>query len=124
MNKFKSISLNGDTIINLTPHDITYDNGVTIIIIPKNDVPPVRVKDHYKMHNGMVGPFQVEYAYGEPSVENLPDPQNNVYYIVSTLVRKQLSNRKDLLSPTTNENHIVKNEKGHTVSVSYFEMNV
>lgn len=88
MNKFKSIKLNGDTIINLTPHNITYDTGVITVIVPKNDVPPVRVKDNYKMHNGMVGPFQVEYAYGEPNVENFPAQQDNVYYIVSTLVRK------------------------------------
>lgn len=31
---------------------------------------------------------------------------------------------KDLLSPTTNEVHITKDEKGHTISVSHFEMNV
>lgn len=37
---------------------------------------------------------------------------------------KKLSNRKDLLSPTTNEVHITKDEKGHTISVSHFEMNV
>lgn len=37
----KSISLNGDTIINLTPHDVVYDNGATTVIVPKNDVPPV-----------------------------------------------------------------------------------
>lgn len=29
-----------------------------------------------------------------------------------------------LLSPTTNEAHIIKDEKGHTISVSHFEMNV
>ncbi len=36
------------------------------------------------------------------------------------LVRKQLPHRVDLLSPTTNEEHIIKNELGHTISVSYF----
>ena len=124
MSEFKSIKMFGDTIINLTPHDITYDTGTTTIVIPKNDVPPVRIKDSYSRHTGMVGPFQVEYTNGEPSVENLPDEQGSVYYIVSTLVRKQLPYRKDLLSPTTNEEHIVKNELGHTISVSYFEMNI
>ena len=121
--KLKSITLNGDTIINLTPHDVVYDNGTTTVIVPKNDVPPVRVKDNYK-YLGMIGPFQTECTHGEPSVENLPEYKEHVYYIVSTLVRKQLSDRKDLLSPTTNENHIIKNDKGHTVSVSHFEMNV
>lgn len=29
-----------------------------------------------------------------------------------------------VLSPTTNEVHITKDEKGHTISVSHFEMNV
>jgi hypothetical protein len=124
MSEFKSIKMFSDTIINLTPHDITYDTGTTTIVIPKNDVPPVRIKDNYRRHTGMVGPFQVEYTNGEPSVENLPDEQYSVYYIVSTLVRKQLPHRKDLLSPTTNEKHIVKNELGHTISVSYFEMNI
>lgn len=119
----KSISLNGDTIINLTPHDVVYDNGTTTVIVPKNDVPPVRVKDNYK-YLGMVGPFQTECSHGEPFVENLPKYEEHVYYIVSTLVRKQLPNRKDLLSPTTNEAHITKDEKGHTISVSHFEMNV
>lgn len=66
----------------------------------------------------------LECSHGEPFVENLPEYEEHVYYIVSTLVRKQLPKRKDLLSPTTNEVHITKDEKGHTISVSHFEMNV
>lgn len=60
----------------------------------------------------------------EASNKELKKYEEHVYYIVSTLVRKQLPNRKDLLSPTTNEVHIIKDEKGHTISVSHFEMNV
>lgn len=44
-------------------------------------------------------------------LEGIPEPQEDVYYIVSQLVKNHLPNRHDLLVPA----EVVRNERGHIV---------
>lgn len=113
---------NGVDIYNLTPHDIVLDNGIERIIFPKNDI-NVRVQEGYvDVENDYGLPFEKED--GNKIVTGLPEEEGKVLYIVSTMVRKELPNRKDLISPTTNVAHQERNEKGWTLSVSHFQTNL
>ena len=113
---------NGVDIYNLTPHDIVLDNGIERITFPKNDI-NVRVQEGYvDVENDYGLPFEKED--GNKVVTGLPEEEGKVLYIVSTMVRKELSNRKDLISPTTNVAHQERNEKGWTLSVSHFQTNL
>lgn len=113
---------NGVDIYNLTPHDIVLDNGIERITFPKNDI-NVRVQEGYvDVENDYGLPFEKED--GNKIVTGLPEEEGKVLYIVSTMVRKELPNRKDLISPTTNVAHQERNEKGWTLSVSHFQTNL
>lgn len=114
---------NGVDIFNLTPHDIVLDNGVDRITYPKNDI-NVRIQEGYQdVENDYGLPFEKED--GNKIIIGLPEEeQSNVFYIVSTMVRQQLPERKDLISPTTNVAHQERNEKGWTLSVSHFQTNL
>lgn len=113
---------NGVDIYNLTPHDIVLNNGIERITFPKNDI-NVRVQEGYvDVENDYGLPFEKED--GNKIVTGLPEEEGKVLYIVSTMVRKELPNRKDLISPTTNVAHQERNEKGWTLSVSHFQTNL
>ena len=113
---------NGVDIYNLTPHDIVLDNGIERITFPKNDI-NVRVQEGYvDVENDYGLPFEKED--GNKIVTGLPEEEGKVLYLVSTMVRKELPNRKDLISPTTNVAHQERNEKGWTLSVSHFQTNL
>lgn len=113
---------NGVDIYNLTPHDIVLDNGIERITFPKNDI-NVRVQEGYvDVENDYGLPFEKED--GNKIVTGLPEEEGKVLYIVSTMVRKELPNRKDLISPITNVAHQERNEKGWTLSVSHFQTNL
>lgn len=114
---------NGVDIFNLTPHDIVLDNGVERIVYPKNDI-SVRIKEGYQdVENDYGLPFEKED--GNKVITGLPEEQqSNIFYIVSTMVRQQLPERKDLISPTTNIAHQERNEKGWTLSISHFQTNL
>ena len=114
---------NGVDIYNLTPHDIVLDNGIERITFPKNDI-NVRIQEDYvDVENDYGLPFEKED--GNKIVTGLPEEQqSNIFYIVSTMVRQQLPERKDLISPTTNVAHQERNEKGWTLSISHFQTNL
>lgn len=114
---------NGVDIFNLTPHDIVLNNGVERIVYPKNNI-SVRIKEGYQdVENDYGLPFEKED--GNKIITGLPEEQqSNIFYIVSTMVRQQLPERKDLISPTTNVAHQERNEKGWTLSISHFQTNL
>lgn len=114
---------NGIDIYNLTPHDIILDNDIERIVYPKNNI-SVRIEEGYQdVENDYGLPFEKED--GNKVVTGLPEEQqSNIFYIVSTMVRQQLPERKDLISPTTNIAHQERNEKGWTLSVSHFQTNL
>ena len=101
--------------INLTPHTITINNGTQYH--PSGKV--ARVEN--KFSNFCCGISKV--FYGE--IENLPEPEDGTYYIVSAMVlaannsKPKCRRRGDLVSPATGHPDCVR-ENGFIVSVPGF----
>ena len=94
---------------NYTPHDIVMNDGT---IYPSLGIE--RVKDSFTKFdkNGICNVF-----YGD--VEGLPQPEKNVMYIVSSMVKETNTYRKDLVAPATGHPDTVR-DKGRIVSVPGF----
>lgn len=114
---------NGINVFNLTPHDIIFDDGVNHIVYPGNKI-SVRIEQEYKdLENDFNLLFEKEC--GNKKVIGLPEEEKyGTFYIVSSMVRKELPERKDLISPTNNIAHQKRNEKGWTISISRFQTNL
>lgn len=99
-------------VINLTPHDINIlKEGKTILVLPRSGT-IARVIEHNTQADalnidGVAVPMQIK-DYGTPI--DLPDPVDNVYYVVS-LLTAQTSGRQDLLIVADS----VRNEQGQII---------
>lgn len=102
------------TVVNLTPHDVNVvgnDNSVAITIPASGNVA------RCSQTIDIVGNITLDSvdipisssSYGE--VVDLPDPQDNTYYIVSRLVMSACPTRQDLLCP----NDLVRNDAGQVI---------
>ena len=120
------IEENGDKLYNLCPHNLTTKELEVVKVFPRTeDIAPVRVLEQYKEGAKICGVSTESKIKGDLLVTGLPEQETpGIYFIVSSVVREKLSHRKDLLSPTNNVEHIEKNEKGWTISVSHFETNL
>ncbi len=100
------------TIINLTPHEINLfetstTTSPTTTIQPTS--PPARVSTTTTFTR-MLGVARItKTVFGE--VQNLPEPQEGVIYIVSRIVRTACPNRNDLFYP----NELVRDGKGNII---------
>lgn len=114
---------NGINVFNLTPNDIIFDDGVNHIVYPGNKI-SVRIEQEYEdLKNDFNLPFEKEC--GNKKVIGLPEEEKyGTFYIVSSMVRKELPERKDLISPTNNIAHQERNENGWTISISRFQTNL
>ena len=86
------------TIINCTPHSLVFlnvDNEVIRTIEPSGIIP--RVSSTSSIVGEIDGLPEEETSFGE--VENLPDPEENTIYVVSTLVAQACPGRSDLRTP-------------------------
>jgi len=93
--------------VNLTPHDIVVlnsDNSVALTLNPSGLVRLTEsVKPNPAIHEGI--PIK---SVGLGDVLGLPDPIDNVYYVVSMVVATSLRGlRTDLVYP-----EVVRNDKG------------
>lgn len=95
---------------NFTPHPITLNSGE--VFPPSGVVARVGVKFSDFDKNEIA-----KQSFGE--VENLPEPQEDVFFIVSAMVLSA-SDRKDLVAPATGHPDTKRNEKGHIISVPGF----
>ena len=101
--------------INLTPHDIKLNNGTIYPATGKI----ARVENTFS--NFCCGISKV--FYGE--IENLPEPEDGVYYIVSAMVlsaenaKPKSYRRKDLVAPATGHPDCIRKD-GFIVSVPGF----
>lgn len=97
--------------VNLTPHAITLieaDDTVREVIEPSGQLARVTVSE--KVVDGIGGTFPVvQNQYGE--VEGLPEPTDDVIYIVSALVAQRVFGRNDVLVPA----RTVRDDKGRIV---------
>jgi hypothetical protein len=98
------------TFINLTPHAVKLNSGVEF---PASGT-IARVTSSFTAfdEDGVA-----KVVFGE--VQNLPEPAENILYIVSALVLAA-SKRADLVAPATGHPEAVRNEKGQIVSVPGF----
>lgn len=110
---FNNFDDSSDVVLkNLTPHDIhIYDtSGKHCVYVVTAQGNPARCEeiqeDLSKLKLEKIQLSLKCISYGE--VTNLPDPQENTFYIVSTLVAQNAINRKDLLVPVD----IVRDENG------------
>lgn len=111
MGKLTRVSCGDDRMqyINCTPHPIVLKDGTTYQ--PSGDI--VRVSASFEE----VEPGVYRQVFGE--IQGLPEAQDGVRYIVSGLVLSA-SDRQDLVAPATGHPEVVRNEKGHIVSVPGF----
>lgn len=99
--------------INLCPHDIKLNDST---IYPRSGA-VARVATSFTDFNedGIC-----KIKYGE--IENLPEPVENTYYIVSALVLAA-TDRKDVIAPATGHPAVIRNEAGQIDSVPGFVTN-
>jgi len=119
-------------LVNLTPHELNiYDDsdGKLILSIPPppKDTPIPRVS----IKSEVVGTIEVNgtkipirrIMYG--NVENLPQPEEGTIYVVSTFVTLALKEkgivRRDLLSPDTNPDSVIRDKDGRILGVKYLQ---
>lgn len=83
-------------LINLTPHEIRIiHEDQEVVIQPSGTIARCQVEQRViGFVNGI--PFY-KASYGQ--VENLPDPQEGVIYVVSALVAQAVPDRNDVLIP-------------------------
>lgn len=83
-------------LVNLTPHDVVIRQNGEDIIIPRSGK-VARVKET-EIHTEIIEGVQVTDIYYDKTV-NLPEPKDNIYYIVSIVVAYANRDREDLVFP-------------------------
>ena len=104
-------------IVNLTPHDVTLfvsdDRKVTFPSYA--GVRPIPRVSSRTVSDGDIDGFPLTRTeYGE--AENLPEPSEGVWYIVSAMVAGRCPDRKDLIIP----NEAVRDEGGRIIGCKSF----
>lgn len=105
-------------LINLTPHEIVVYRGnkVVLKIPPSGSIARVSVRKEKVGEINGIPIYRVEYGEVE-----LPPPQENTVYIVSTLVLQALKGkRNDIISPDTSPDSVVRDKKGMIKGVKSF----
>ena len=94
----------------MTPHAVSFvvSDDNKIVIPPSGDIARVSAKtvNTGKLINGIP---VTRTVYGD--VENLPDPQDDTIYIVSSLVAARVPNRDDVFIP----NESVRDAEGRII---------
>lgn len=101
-------------IKNLTPHDINLVLSDGQVVTFPSEQPVPRVSSKTVSDGNIDGYPLTRTEYGE--VENLPEPEDGVYYIVSALVAGRCPNRTDLVIP----NEQVRDDKGRIIGCRSF----
>lgn len=111
-------------IVNLTPHEVILKNDYLNIKFPPsgvvariNIIPNTEFVD-YEINEKIKVSLPVQYTY-QIQVVNLPEPQEDTYFIVSSMVANTVK-RPDLLSPLT-DTSAERDEQGKIISVKKFQ---
>jgi hypothetical protein len=96
-------------LVNCTPHvlNIVRKDGTVLNLKPSGIIP--RVATTNEIYDEIDGVVISQTLYG--SVQDLPEPEEGTYYIVSLLVKKTAITRDDLLAP----GELIRNSEGQTV---------
>lgn len=113
-------------IVNLTPHTINLYRGDLVIEIPPSGT-VARVSEKQILRHSDVGEIagtageitktRVDFylrVFGD--VEGIPDPADNVMYVVSSIVAARASHRYDLIIP----NDLVRDDRGRVIGCRSF----
>lgn len=112
-------------MINLTPHPITIKTttGEYITIPPSGKIARI-ISSNASSYDVDINGITVSYVHpGDETIVDLPEPQEGVFYIVSSLVlnylRNSNSNRKDVLSPGTGtKDGVIRDERGNIIAIT------
>lgn len=114
------------TFVNLTPHPITFKlNNESITFQPSGKVARI-ISSGATQQDIMVNGITISYVNpGVESIVDLPKPQENTYYIVSSLVLNHLrssgSKRSDVIAPGTGpKDNAIRDEKGNIIAITKF----
>lgn len=112
--------------VNLTPHPITFKfNNESITFQPSGKVARI-ISNGASQHDVVTDGIIISYVNpGIESLVDLPEPQDNTFYIVSSLVLNYLrsigSHRKDVVAPGTGpKDGAIRDEKGNIVAITKF----
>jgi len=111
-------------VTNLTPHAIRLNNGTTYPPSGSIATIPEEVKGReqtnecwdYDRETGFKEVSSIRFLKG-----NLPPQVKGELLIVSSIVAMQHQDREDLIIPITRGDNVIRNEKGHIVSVPGFK---
>jgi hypothetical protein len=103
-------------IVNLTPHAIVVRDGETEHVFPPSGM-VARLRTEIRPTLAIAGIHVVSTA--TVGVDGLPEPQQDTWYLVSSLVA-QTVRRPDLLSPDTGPTAI-RDAQGQIVAVRRFQ---
>lgn len=106
-------------MVNLTPHaiNIADELGFTVKVIPPSGT-VARVRADQQKVDAIDGIAVVKSVF-EP-VEGLPEPQEDIVYIVSSLVASQVTERNDVVAPDTGPT-CVRDADGRIAAVRRFQ---
>ena len=101
-------------IINLTPHDITYqnENGEKEVFKASGNVARV---EQFLFDIGGGGKYNLKSSV-TGCVEGLPKESNDTVYIVSNMVMTECKDREDLWVPTS----FIRDEEGRIIACTAF----
>lgn len=105
--------------VNLTPHDLTIRVNGKDIVIPKSGT-VARVSVNQDVVGDIDGIPLVANRYGD--VVELPDPQPDTVYIVSSMVLAAVKDRSDVVAPDTGPTAI-RDDSGRIVAVTRLVIN-
>ncbi|BBW98988.1 hypothetical protein [Geobacillus subterraneus] len=112
-------------LVNLTPHTVNVvgaEDKAVLSVSPSGNV--ARVTTKQVVIGSVAGVDVVRTEFG--AVEGLPEPQDGVVYVVSTLVLQALKAngvaRSDVVSPDTSPASVVRNADGQVVGVRRFQV--
>lgn len=104
------------TIINLTPHEVKVVKAECIKVYPASGN-VARVATNSVKVGEVDGVSLFKTVYVDP--EGVPEPKENVLYIVSGLVRTSYPNRTDLISP----HGLIRDDEGRVIGCEGFDVN-
>ena len=118
--KIKQIVMTDQSIVNLTPHDITVISQGKSIVFPKFPV-SARVSSKTEVLTHFYTPEMsiplTQVVFGE--LEGLPDPIEGIFFIVSRIVREAAKKRTDLLVPQG----LIRDENGQPIGCESLSVN-
>ena len=102
-------------LINLTPHPLNIIQGEDSLELPGVPLERAPRVEETIEEIGKIGDFPIRRKSLSKKIIGLPEPEDNTYFIVSSLVAQAAKDRRDLLVPAP-----VRNERGQVVGCDGF----